>query len=149
MYAIRSYYENWNKELLINTLFNESKGYDNLFYYYGDCPLLDKKLTEEMFGDHINYYAEYTFADGYPYGLTPEILDVNILEALTLLAQNQKDKIDRNTIFDIVKKDINSFELETKISEKDVRLLRVSLTCDSKRNVITSYSIHYTKLYDL
>lgn len=126
--------DTWNEDLLINTLKKSSDGFDHLFYFFGDCPLLDKKLANDMFEDHINYYAEYTFADGYPYGLTPEIIDVEILQPLTILSRDQKGDITRESIFNVVKKDINSFELETKIAEKDLRLKRISLTSDSKRN---------------
>lgn len=124
----------WTEEMFMKILGEKSKGFDNLFYFFGDCPVLDTKLSHEMFNEHINFYAEYTFADGYPYGLTPEILDVHIIPALNVLSKNSKEKINKDTIFNIVKKDINSFELETKISDTDLRLLRVSLTTDNKRN---------------
>ncbi|QEN03240.1 spiro-SPASM protein [Thiospirochaeta perfilievii] len=126
--------ETWNEESLIDVFYTYSNKYDNLFYFYGDCPLLDSQLSKEMFNDHIEFYSEYTFADGYPYGLTPEILDTNIFSALKILTKDSKVDITRESIFNIIKKDINSFELETKISETDLRLLRVSLTSDSKRN---------------
>ncbi|MDX1697231.1 MAG: hypothetical protein R3308_03050, partial [Thiohalobacterales bacterium] len=48
--------------------------YDNLFYFFADCPLLDPELSGRMLENHRKYYADYTFADGYPYGLSPEIL---------------------------------------------------------------------------
>ncbi|OQY40344.1 MAG: hypothetical protein B6229_01960 [Spirochaetaceae bacterium 4572_7] len=124
----------WNQEDLISLFAESSNVFSHLFYFYGDSPLLDIELSKNMYRDHINYYAEYTFADGYPYGLTPEILDVEILPALKILAKGDSDKISRSSVFDIVKKDINSFELETTIAEDDLRLLRISLTSDTKRN---------------
>ncbi|MGL1891742.1 MAG: spiro-SPASM protein [Spirochaetaceae bacterium] len=126
--------KSWTQEDFINEIEKVSTGYDNMFYFYGDCPLLDSKLTKAMYDDHLNYYAEYTFADGYPYGLTPEIIDVHILSALKILVKDSTRILQRDSIFDIVKKDINSFELETTIAEKDLRLLRISLTIDNKRN---------------
>lgn len=126
--------DSWNEEKLISNLLTCSEKFDHLFYFYGDCPLLDTELSREMFIDHINYYAEYTFADGYPYGLAPEILDTEILSPLLVLAKGSSEEVKRDSIFNVVKKDINSFELETKISENDLRLLRVSLTSDSRRN---------------
>ncbi len=126
--------EEWNEEQFMRVLGEKSKGFDHLFYFFGDCPVLDTRLSHEMFDEHINFYAEYTFADGYPYGLTPEIIDVNIVPALNVLSKDSKEKIGRDTIFNIVKKDINSFELETKIADTDLRLLRISLTTDNRRN---------------
>jgi spiro-SPASM protein len=40
----------------------------------------------------------------------------------------------RDTLFTILKKDINSFDIETEISPHDMRLMRLSLTADSERN---------------
>lgn len=127
-------HSNWTEEILIKEMFNVSRERDNIFYFYADTPLLDKTLTMDMYKDHINFYAEYTFADGFPYGLTPEILDSKILPALVTLSKNCDTSVKRDSIFEIVKRDINSFELETIIAKHDLRLLRVSLTVDSKRN---------------
>lgn len=124
----------WTEEIFMETMAKLSSGFDHIFYFFGDAPLLDSELSKSMFEDHINYYAEYTFADGFPYGLTPEIIDVEIIKALKTLSAGSSNCIKRDTIFNIVKKDINSFELETKIAEKDQRLKRVSLTTDTKRN---------------
>ena len=40
----------------------------------------------------------------------------------------------RDTLFSVLQKDINSFDVETEISSKDMRLLRVALSCENKRN---------------
>lgn len=124
----------WNEEIFMDCFENITNGYDHLFYFFGDMPLIDSKLSLSMFHDHNNFYAEYTFADGYPYGLTPEIIDIGIIKALSVLAKGSTVEIKRDTIFNIVKKDINSFELETKIAKNDQRLKRISLTTDTKRN---------------
>ncbi|HYW85224.1 MAG TPA: spiro-SPASM protein, partial [Spirochaetia bacterium] len=43
---------------------------------------------------------------------------------------------DRETLFTLVKKDINSFDIETEISPADMRMLRVSLCADFERNFL-------------
>ncbi len=114
----------------------------NIFYFYLDCPFLDINLAKKMYDDHIKYFAEYTFADGYPYGLTPEILKVDILDSILKLANSKPTIIGRKSIFDTIKRDINAFDIETIISPKDLRLLRVELTVDTKRNFLAVKGVY-------
>ncbi len=114
----------------------ESSGFDYIFYMYGDCPFLDLNTFERMYKNHIRYFAQYSFADGNPYGTAPEILSTEIAGALKVLAEKNLSPVERDTVFKTIQKDINSFDIETDISEKDLRLLRISLTADSKRNFL-------------
>ena len=41
---------------------------------------------------------------------------------------------DRGAVFEVVKKDINSFDVETELAPADLRLLRLSLSSGTKRN---------------
>ncbi|MCX7787127.1 MAG: spiro-SPASM protein [Spirochaetes bacterium] len=125
---------NWTLRDFLHVLRDVSAGYDTLVYVYGDCPFLDLSLTRKMLQNHDRYFADYTFADGYPYGLTPEILETRILEALERLVDNPQGPIQRDTLFTLISKDINSFDLETELSPVDLRYLRISLTTDTKRN---------------
>jgi len=128
--------ETWDLKLLIQEMGECSRNRENIFYFYGDCPLLEESITSRMYRNHLRYFAQYTFADGYPYGLTPEILNVSILSSLEKLVSGGEEPVERNSIFSVIQKDINSFDLETEISPADTRLLRVSLTCDTQRNYI-------------
>ena len=109
----------------------------DIVYAFADCPFLSAAGAKEVFESHVNYSAEYTFADGYPYGLVPEALNAGaagILNALldSNLAEEGKKPLSRSSIFDVIKKDINSFDVETVIAPFDARLFRVSLCCDTK-----------------
>ena len=126
----------WNERALIQALKDAARGYDNIFYFFADCPFVDVVLTERMYTDHRKYCAEYTFADGYPYGLSPEIFKAEILDSLLNLIGEYDHQPHRTTVFDIIKKDINSFDIETEISPKDLRLLRLTLAADSPRNML-------------
>lgn len=126
--------ETWSEHELIKELLRLSEGYDNVIYYWGDCPLLDTELSNKMIQTHRESYSEYTFADGYPRGLAPEITDSAILAPLVKLSKEMSGPVTRDTFFNVVKKDINSFELETEISPRDLRLYRISLTTDCLRN---------------
>ncbi len=119
---------------LIRVFKEEAGDSDNIFYFYGDTPLLDYSLTERMYKNHLQYFASYTFADGYPFGMAPEIIKISVLDQLADLAEKNKISITRKSIFDLIQKDINSFDIETEISRIDQRMLRVSLAADTKRN---------------
>lgn len=126
--------DEWNTEELFKSMEKLSSGYDNIFYFYADCPFLDPDLARKMFDNHIKYMADYTFADGYPYGLTTEIIKTDIIRRLIKLNKEEKNPVLRQSIFDIIKKDINSFDIETELAPRDQRLLRVWLSADTKRN---------------
>ncbi len=119
---------------LINVFKAEIEESENIFYLYGDTPLINSDLSLRMYKNHNKYFASYTFADGYPYGMAPEILKKTILVQLGTLSERNPMEIDRNSIFELIQKDINSFDIETEISKIDQRMLRVSLAADTKRN---------------
>ena len=106
----------------------------DLFYLFGDYPLYDQALAARMHANHKRYYAEYTFADGYPLGLTPEILTPNLIHALPRLVRPEDGPVTRDTLFALIQRDINSFDIETEIAPRDLRMSRVQLSCDTKRN---------------
>ncbi len=100
----------------------------------GDAPLFDPVLASRMLADCRRYRAEYYFADGYPVGTAPEILNPRILPALIALAEEKDEPLGEEGFFAVLQKDINSFDLETEISRLDLREYRLSLTCDTRRN---------------
>ncbi len=137
---------------LLRALQSLADGYDNIFYFFADCPLLDVALSTRMLDIHGRYYADYTFADGYPYGLSPEILKPAVLAPLLVLASKsesagadagafaaEEESIraqDRSALFELIKKDINAFDIETELSPVDLRMLRAELCADRKRNLM-------------
>ena len=134
--------EIWTEETLVDALSEaallpadgDGRKADALFYARGDSPLLDGKVTETLWKLHYKYDAEYTFADGYPLGLAPEILSPGLPEKLRPLAKGRDDAIKRDTLFEVLRQDINAFDVETHLSPKDLRMDRVSMTIDTRRN---------------
>ncbi|MBO4533557.1 MAG: spiro-SPASM protein [Treponema sp.] len=121
----------------------------SVIFSYADCPFLNKELTQELLDTHFEYKAEYTFAEGYPAGFAPEVLDsgtVAILSELakTTAAQEGKKKISRKSVYELIKTDINSFEVETVLAPVDWRLLRFNFDCAKKENLLAC-----TKLFEL
>jgi len=125
---------------LLEQIAQHAKGYDMVLYCFGDCPLYDRKITEEMLKSHTKYFAEYSFADGYPQGLAPEIISTSILPPLSQLAE-EDTMTQRGSFFETLLKDINSFDIETRISPKDYRYLRLQLTCDSEQNFLVTENL--------
>ena len=98
---------------------------------------LDLPLSKKLIQDHIEYKAEYTFADGYPAGFAPEILDSGAAAILAELckgplADRAKKPVAIDSVFDVIKGDVNSFEIETEIASADYRLLRLDFSCDTR-----------------
>jgi spiro-SPASM protein len=122
---------------LVPLLKKASAGFDSAFYFYADTPFLDLSLAQKVYGLHQTYAAEYSFADGYPQGLVPELFRVSIMPILELLsAPLTAAPVDRAALFTIIQKDINGFDIETEISPVDYRALRLTLAADCKRNAL-------------
>ncbi len=121
---------------LLSALMELARGYDNVYHVFGDCPFLDPELGLRMMENHLRYFAEYTFADGYPFGLAPEIVKTSALPAIAALVKDPPSPAGRDTLFTLIGRDINSFDLETELSPADLRLLRASLTTDTRRNAL-------------
>ena len=155
--------ESWTKGVFISEI-SDSLSSLNANYAlvsYADTPFLNKNLTEEICSAHTKYQAEYTFADGYPYGVAPEAIDkgaVSIVSALcksdSRFIKKSEEKMTRDAVFSLLSIDINSFEVETVIAKKDYRLLRLEFECSSKinflacRNLFSLLNLENSKISD-
>lgn len=109
-------------------------GAELVVYAHGDAPFLDQGLAERLIALHRKYRAEYTYADGYPVGFAPEILSARVLPNLAELAGRYDTPAERDGLFAVIQKDINSYDIETELSPLDLRSYRLSPVCDTKRN---------------
>lgn len=121
-------------------------GAERLVFTYSDLPFMNTGITSRLLETHEKYKAEYTFFDGLPYGFSPEILDSGTLRILSSLAKtNFKDagekKVSRSCIFDFIKLDINSFEVEVECAKDDLGLLRLSFDSGSRLNHISCFEL--------
>ena len=140
----------WNTSTLLKEMATraDSEHADYVVYSSADKPFLDFKLTKEVIDCHTKYLAEYTFADGYPAGFSPEVINsgtLNIMHSLSIgksVAAGEAT-VSNDSLFNVLKGDINAFEIETVIAPKDYRMLRLDFSCSSKAN-----SIACKKLFD-
>lgn len=114
---------------------------------FADCPFLDPALTREIISTHEKYAAEYTFADGYPYGFAPEVLDRGTASILADMSKTTQQKsgeapFGRTSISSLLKTDINSFEIETILAPKDWRLYRFEFTCSTKAGIAACRALY-------
>ena len=125
----------WTRKSLLEEISRASIGYDFAYFVWADCPLLDPALAANMAERHIRFSAEYSYADGWPYGFAPELLSHQTAGILAKLSENDENPVERDAIFQVIQKDINAFDIETEISPVDLRSYRLRLAADSKRNL--------------
>lgn len=132
----------WTTLSLVQTMASSctAKNAGCAVYSAADRPFLDNALTQEVMDCHSKYLAEYTFADGYPKGFAPEVIDAGTLAILSSLAQDRFKEagdapVSSECLWNLIKGDINSFEIECVVAPKDWRLLRLDFSCCSKINL--------------
>jgi spiro-SPASM protein len=128
--------EAWTKRSLLEKIAELSAGFDIVYFAFADCPFLDPALTAALAERHRGYAAEYSYADGWPYGLAPELLAPGTAGILAKILGEDNGPVTRDILFSVIQKDINAFDIETEISPVDLRCHRISLASDSKRNLL-------------
>lgn len=117
-------------------LFNALTPYEDIIYLFADTPLIDIEITEKMITLHRDEYAEYTCSEGFPAGITPEIVKCELFPKLAALLENDNSEIARDSIFYGLSKEINSFDIETYFSPEDLKIKRIELSTTLKRNAL-------------
>jgi len=117
---------------LFTALLPDAAETDHLFFVWADAPFLDVQAAAQLYEQHCTYRAEYSFADGYPEGLLPQLLDRRMVALLAKLPHAQEAPLTRTFLFDLIKPDINAYDLETMIAPQDVRQFRLHFYTDTK-----------------
>lgn len=126
--------ESWSLTDLLEEMSLHSEAGQTLLFYRADTPFLDTGLTEVLEKRFNRYLADYCFADGYPEGLTPEIIKASLLPLLKEFQQKQPVDWERGFLFSLIQQDINAFDIETELAPRDYRMLRLTLAADNRRN---------------
>jgi spiro-SPASM protein len=126
----------WNRRVLLDALARAGEGFDLTYYAWADSPFLDPVLAAALAERHLKYAAEYSYADGWPYGFSPELLSPGTAGILAKIAGEDQGPVERDSLFAVLQKDINAFDIETEISPADLRSHRLNLSAGSKRNLL-------------
>ena len=133
--------ESWTRKSLLEKIAQLQEGFDLAYFVFADCPFLDPALAQAITQRHTRYAAEYSYADGWPYGLAPEILSPGTAAILSNITGDKDESsssqsITRDILFSVIQKDINAFDIEAEISSVDLRCHRLNFCADSKRNLL-------------
>ncbi|HPP04849.1 MAG TPA: spiro-SPASM protein [Spirochaetota bacterium] len=109
---------------IIETIIREAKNSDDILFFDAGSPFYDYEFINKMIERHTKYFADYTYCIGYPEGLVPTIIKKDALKEFLSLADSV-DVLTPNYLFDILSKDINSFDIETFLSDIDLRIYRI------------------------
>jgi spiro-SPASM protein len=126
----------WTKKTFLESLSVLSQGFDLTYIAWADCPFLDPALAGAIAERHLRYAAEYSYADGWPGGFSPELLAPGIAGILLKILGDDDGPVERDCLFSVLQKDINAFDIETEISPVDLRQHRLNLCADSPRNLL-------------
>ena len=128
--------QSWTVKSLLETIAVHQEGCEITCFTWLDCPFLDPELACRLAERHLKYRAEYSYADGWPYGVAPEFLSPGTAAILAKIIGDDSKAVQRDALFWAIQKDINAFDIETEISKKDFRMHRLNLCADSKRNLL-------------
>jgi spiro-SPASM protein len=128
--------DSWTKRSLLEKIAGLQAGFDICYFAFADCPFLDPALAGAIAERHLRYAAEYSYADGWPFGLAPETLSPGTAAILAKILGDDDGPVERDLLFSVIQKDINAFDIETEISPVDLRSHRINLCADSKRNFL-------------
>ncbi|MDR0382660.1 MAG: spiro-SPASM protein [Spirochaetaceae bacterium] len=126
----------WNRKNFLHALSKAGEGFSLSYFAWADCPFMDPKLAGALADRHIRGAAEYSYSDGWPEGLSPEILSPGTAGILAKINGDDETPVERDTIFAVLQKDINAFDIETEISPVDLRHHRLTLAACSRRNLL-------------
>jgi spiro-SPASM protein len=128
--------EAWNVRSFLYALARAGEGFDFTYFAWADTPFLDVGLAGRLALRHLRGAAEYSYADGWPDGLAPEILAPGTAGILARINGENEAPVARDTVFTVLQKDINAFDIETEISQDDFRQHRLCLASSSRRGLL-------------
>ncbi len=121
---------------------------DTILIIYTDSPLNSIDLIKHLLDLHQKEMTEYTFTENYPNGIGAEVISYATLEKLKNISSGNNSTFTKNSISKLINLDINHYDVDVLISQKDVRKERLSLTCDSYLNYMVVKGF-IDKLYEL
>lgn len=125
----------FDSKSIFTAIYEKAKDYNTVFFADCDAPYLDPVFSKKLFELHNKYKAEYSFADGFPKGLAPELLNIGLVKILSKISNLDTVLGKRDFIFECLKPNINSYDIESIIATEDLQDLRLEFFANSKRNL--------------
>ncbi len=124
--GLRACFEN------ILSFLDERSTLRGIFHFWADSAFLNTSVNCEILDLYREYGIDYVFAEGYPWGVSGEILRGEAVGQLVNSAS--EDGLRRDAVFECIRPVINNFDLETAVAPRDLRMLRLRLFYDNRRN---------------
>ena len=101
---------------------------DHAVVLKGDSPFFDIDILNEMLEVHLKYLAEFTFSENLPEGFACEIFSRELI--------NQTPDTDEKTLSlsQVVKANINKFDVELFYKDPDIRSKRITFRLNNSRD---------------
>jgi len=111
-------------------------GADHLCKILGESPFFDPSVADAMIRLHLEQHAEFTYSENLPAGLTCEIIAKELIASIP--------DFDKETlpISQVVKANINQFDVELYYREPDIRDKRLSFLLTSPRDKRIMENLH-------
>lgn len=103
-------------------------GADHLVKIFADSPFIDSSVIAEMLKTHLSYSAEFTYSENLPSGLSCEITSCELIRSLP----DTQEK--RLPLSQVVRSNINQFDVELYYKAPDLRDKRISFRTSNARD---------------
>lgn len=95
-------------------------GADQIIKIFADSAFLDIEIIKDMLELHLKYLAEFTYSENLPQGFAAEIFSRGLLESIP------ESKESMIPLSDVIRSNINQFDVELYYREPDIRDKRIN-----------------------
>ncbi|MBP7734766.1 MAG: spiro-SPASM protein [Spirochaetes bacterium] len=118
------------KELFART------GSDHICKIYADSPFLDPSIIGEMMDLHLTYLAEFTYSENLPAGFSCETVSKELIAAIPELKEQTLP------LAQVIKSNLNQFDIEIYYKDPDIRDKRISFRSANRRDALIMERIY-------
>ncbi len=105
-------------------------GIDHAVKIFCDSPFLDAEIIKDMLDTHVKYLAEFTYSENLPSGYSCEIISKELLKSIPESGEKMVP------LSEVIRGNINKFDVELYYREPDLREKRISFRsgnpCDER-----------------
>lgn len=121
---------------LLKCIESELPEFEHLLFFHSDMPLVDLPLTEKIIFSHLENIADYTFAEHYPDGFAPFMIQHAAFKKIQMVSYGNNEDYGYKSIERLLHLDINSYDVEMVLAPADLRIIRDAFRVSEKRNFL-------------